>query len=133
MPALAVRFIRSALGLLLLAFAAGAWVLAAKGLGVPAPAGLRGAHVELALTGWALQLALGVAYWILPKHAEGPPRGAAAVVEACWVLLNAGVGAAVAGSLTGRAPAVAAGRLLELAAVALFAAHALPRVKAFGR
>lgn len=133
MPALAARFVRTALLLLLAAFAAGAWALGTRGSAAPIPPGLRGAHAELALVGWALQLALGVAYWILPKHAAGPPRGDAAPVAASWLLLNGGVGVAVLGAAAGREGAVAAGRLLELLAVALFARHALPRIKAFGR
>jgi hypothetical protein len=132
-PPLAARFIRTALLLLLLSFAAGAWALAAKGTAAAMPAGLRGAHAELALVGWALQLALGVAYWILPKHAAGPPRGDAAPVATSWLLLNAGLAVAVLGAAAGHAPLVAGGRLLELGAVALFARHALPRIKAFGR
>ncbi len=133
MPPLAARFVRTSFLLLLASFAAGAWALAARGTAGAPPAGLRGAHAELALVGWALQLALGVAYWILPKHAEGPPRGDAPPVAVSWFLLNAGLGVAVLGAAVGHEPLVAGGRLLELGAVALFARHALPRIKAFGR
>lgn len=32
-------------------------------------------HIEFMLFGWIIQLTLGVAYWILPRYLEGPPRG----------------------------------------------------------
>ena len=34
------------------------------------------AHIELLLLGWTLNLALGMAYWILPRYKTGAPRGA---------------------------------------------------------
>jgi hypothetical protein len=32
-------------------------------------------HIEMLLVGWFFQLALGVAFWILPRLQQGPPRG----------------------------------------------------------
>lgn len=87
-------------------------------------------HMELLLVGWVLQLALGVAYWILPRWRthRGPPQP----VWAAWVLLNGGVLLVVAAAVVGgrvAAPLAVTGRALEVAAAAAFALHAWPRVK----
>ncbi len=134
MPRLACWFVRAALVDLLAAFTAGALLLADKG------AGGRGAvwalfatHVELALVGWVIQLALGVAFWVLPRLAGGTSRGPEGPAWAAFWLLNAGVLLAIAGSLAGGSRGglvVLAGRGAELAAVGAFAIHAWPRVRA---
>jgi hypothetical protein len=80
-----------------------------------------------------VQLALGVAYWILPKHAHGPVRGPAGPVIAAAVLINLGVLSAGLGGAVGQDGLTVAGRLAELTAVLLFATNALPRIKEFGR
>lgn len=106
--------------------AAGAILLGAKSGWYAVPvASLRPWHAELMLLGWFGNLTLGVAYWILPKHATGLPRGATGPVLAAYLLLNAGVMTAALGS-------VGPGRAMELLAVFAFAAHAGPRIKGFG-
>jgi len=125
--------IRLALLHLAVAFAAGGWLLAARG--VPAlapPTWLRPAHLELALLGWTLQLAIGVAYHILPRHATGAERGSARVAAVAVALLNLGVLAAVAGTVLPHPGMLLGGRLAEAGGVALFAGNAWPRIKAFG-
>lgn len=122
--------VRTALLYLVAGAALGGLLLAA-----PAAGGLGWwrAHAELMLYGWVLQLAMGVAYWILPKHAAGPPRGPKALASAIHPLLNAGiVTSAVAWLAMLPPPVLAAGRTLELSAVMLFAVVAWPRVKPFG-
>lgn len=130
MPKVSVWLVRTALLYLVAGAALGGLLLAAPGTG---GSGWWRAHAELMLFGWVLQLAIGVAYWILPKHAAGPPRGPEAL--AAWIhpLLNSGVGLCVIAWLALLPTAVlATGRALELAAVAAFAATAWPRVKPFG-
>jgi hypothetical protein len=125
--------IRLALIQLLAAFLAGGWLLAARGVpALPRPEWLLPVHLELALLGWTLQLAMGVAYWMLPKFKSGPPRGNIAPAIAALVVFNAGVAALVAGLMSGAPTLQLAGRAGELAAVGLFAANAWPRIKAFG-
>lgn len=125
--------IRLALVQLLTAFLAGGWLLAARGLpALPRPDWLLVVHLELALLGWTLQLAMGVAYHILPKFKTGPPRGPVAPAAAAVVAFNLGVMAIVLAAIMGSAPLQLAGRVGELAAVGLFATNAWPRVKAFG-
>ncbi|HXE57834.1 MAG TPA: hypothetical protein VNK43_07530 [Gemmatimonadales bacterium] len=132
MPRLAVLLVRAALCHLALGVAAGALLLAHKGAPLhPAVAALAPVHVESLLLGWTVQLAMGVAYWILPRHPTGAPRGREAPVWLAFGLLNAGVlGVGLTRALGGPEAIAVAGRLLEALAAALFAAHAWPRVRA---
>jgi hypothetical protein len=90
-------------------------------------------HAEMLLLGWMAQLALGVAFWILPKHATVPVRGPVIPVLLAAVLLNVGVLAAGLGLVLDHATLTIGGRVMELVAVLLFAINAVPRVKRFGR
>lgn len=129
MPRLSRLFVRAALASLVAGYGLGAVVLAAKGLGGPGWAWrLLPWHMELLLVGWSIQLAMGVAYWILPRfqYHRGDPRPAWLAL----VLVNAGVAVIGVGAALGAPPWVPwAGRAIEAAAVAAFAAHAWPRVK----
>ena len=135
MPLLSVLLVRTALCWLAAGMAMGALLLASKA--APLPAGvfrLFHVHSEAVLIGWMVQLAMGVAWWILPKFPRLPERGPAAPVWAAWLLLNIGVVLGGVGQSVGASDAVVmAGRVAELLAAAAFAAAALPRVKAFGR
>jgi heme/copper-type cytochrome/quinol oxidase subunit 1 len=133
MPRLSVWFIRLALLYLAIGFTFGALMLANKGLDfAPALWRLRPAHIELLLVGWTMQLAMGVAYWILPRFQSS--RGDARPVWLALALINLGlllVSLSVVADLDGWN--VVAGRLAELAAVAAFAWHAWPRIKPIGQ
>ncbi len=139
MPRLSVWFVRAALLHLAVGFTFGALLLWNKALlaGPPRVAWaqlgawvwqLLPAHMELLLVGWTVQLALGVAYWILPRWQS--QRGDVRPAWAAFFLLNTGVlivaVAAFAAAFTW-GPTV--GRALEVAAAAAFALHAWPRVK----
>lgn len=131
MPRLSVWMIRLALIHLLGGFAIGALLLAHKG--VPfLPAGavrLRPMHVELLTLGWTMNLAMGVAYWILPRRGSDGARGGGLVVAAC-VLLNAAVLLVGFGQLAGGGtPIPLAGKMAEAGAAALFAVHAWGRLR----
>ncbi len=132
MPRLSVWFIRMALLYLLAGFTFGALLLAHKG--VPFEPQLwrwRPAHIELLLVGWLLQLAMGVAYWILPRFKQ--QRGNIAAAWAAFWLLHAGVlfvGAAVL--LPASTWPVVLGRSLQAGAAVAFAINAWPRVKPTG-
>lgn len=135
MPSLSVLLVRTALVWLAAAAALGALLLAGKGTPMPAWVfRLFPLHAEAMLVGWMVQLAMGVAYWILPKYPRLPERGPEAPIWAAWLLLNGGVLLAGLGrSLGAGDAAVMAGRGAELLAALAFAAAAWPRVKAFGR
>lgn len=124
MPLLSRIFLRLALLHLVTGTVLGAWLLGAKGGWPPAPpAWFRSAHVELLLLGWIVNLIMGTAYWILPRHATGPARGRAGPVVIALLAFNAGVAVTAAGW------APAGGRTLEVAGAAAFALHAWSRVR----
>ncbi len=130
MPRLGRWFVRAALLYLALGVTFGALLLAHKGMPLhPSLWRLLPAHIEFLLLGWTLQLAFGVAYWILPRFTGGVrPRPWAAALA--LGLLNAGVLLTGLGaSLGAPAEAILAGRLLEAAAALAFVLHAWPRVK----
>lgn len=121
---------------LLLGMTIGAMILGAKGVGAAgAVMLLLPAHTELVLVGWMLQLAMGVAQWILPRFgARGPARGD----RAAWVAfgaINLGVLCVVVAVTATDATAQSlrwGGRVLEVATVGAFLASVWSRVRASG-
>jgi hypothetical protein len=134
-PRLSVWFVRAALLHLVAGFTVGALLLANKGVPLhPALWQLLPAHIELLLLGWTFNLALGVAYWVLPRHKTGRPRGAEWPVWLAFGLLNAGVVAVCLSPWLAPAANVlmALGKSLEALAALAFASHAVPRIKPYG-
>lgn len=133
MPRLSVWMIRTALIHLAIGFALGALLLAQRGMtpGQPIPR-LRPAHIELLLLGWTVQLAMGVAFWILPRFRSGAERGDERPAWLAYGLLNAGVVVvALGGAATVPSSFQFWGRCAEALAAGAFATHAWPRVKPF--
>ncbi len=129
MPRLSIWFVRSALIHLALGFTFGGLMLWNKGLPIhPVLWRLLPAHMEFLLVGWTVQLALGVAFWILPRFYSS--RGNTKPAWLAFFLINGGVWLAGMGATLG-APAdvILLGRVLEAAAALAFAVHAWPRVK----
>src|SRR5262245_56345456 len=92
MPRLSQLMIRSALVWLGLGSTIGGLVLCNKG--VPLFAWLwvlRAAHIHILLVGWTVQLACGVAFWILPRLDARGSRGDERLVWLCYGALNTGV------------------------------------------
>ena len=139
MPRLSQLMIRTALLWLAIGYSLGGLVLLTKGLLLlPWLWTLRTAHIHMLLVGWTVQLACGVAFWILPRLDARGLRGDERLVWGCYAALNAGV---VCGALHDPLASLAAwpgwdalpplmGLLYALAA-ALFAFHAWPRVVSF--
>lgn len=139
MPLQARWFVRASLLYLLLGTLLGGALLVEKAFGVEELRGLwrlREAHADWLLVGWLLQLALGVASWILPRprpEAVAHPWGWAA-----FALLNVGLLlrtlgfllAPTSGAGPGPGPLVAsgAGAGLEVAGVVTFAGAAWARI-----
>lgn len=128
MPRLSVWALRAALLYLLSGFTLGALLLANKGQPFwPQVWGLLPPHIEFLLVGWMVQLALGVAFWILPRYSGGS-RGNENLARASLLLLNLGV--LLAAGFGGVVPLLLlAGRLCEALAGLLFALHAWGRVR----
>ena len=92
MPRLSVWFVRCSLAYLLLGFTLGGLMLANKGIPFAAWAWrLLVPHMEFLLLGWMVQLAMGVAFWILPRFSSGAPRGNEVLIYSTFVVLNLGI------------------------------------------
>ena len=125
MPALSAWTVRAALGWLAAAAVVGALLLSRQSLGHPEWGALIPAHAEMMMVGWMMQLAFGVAHWILPRRGGGDGRGATLPVLLVVLALNLGVLLVVLG-------AVLPGRILEGAGALGFAAQGIPRIRAAG-
>lgn len=138
MPFLSSLFIRTALIYLAAGFGLGGILLASK-------AGFVGGfvwiflplHVEWLFLGWALQLAMGVAYWIVPRD-ENNRRPRRWLAKLSFGLLNAGLlfsafrqadAAWSWGWLPFESNPLSSGAIL--AGVACFVLHLWPRVHPF--
>jgi hypothetical protein len=130
MPRLSQYFIRLALVNLLLGFTFGALMLANKGLPIhPRLWLLLPLHIELLLVGWTMQLALGVAFWILPRFLSDQPRGNETGAWLALFLLNGGLWLFNLGTYFSAPQSVVfLGRLAEAGAVLAFAGHIWPRI-----
>ena len=92
MPRLSVWFVRASLLYLLAGFLIGALILAQKGIPYYSDVwNLFPIHIEFLLIGWFAQLAMGVAFWIVPRFSRGPSRGSENIVWASFVLINMGL------------------------------------------
>ena len=92
MPRLSVYFIRASLVYLLLGFTFGGLMLANKGILIsPMIWTLLPLHMEFAFVGWMIQLAMGVAFWILPRFNKGAPRGDERLSWIALLLINTGI------------------------------------------
>lgn len=131
MPRYSVWAVRAALLYLALGFTLGALLLFHKGVPItPALWAALPLHIEALLVGWTVQLAIGVAFWILPRFRLPPKRGNEKLAWLSFGLLNLGVWLVGLGPLLAPGGAlVLGGRLAEALAGVAFVLHAWPRVK----
>jgi cbb3-type cytochrome oxidase subunit 1 len=134
MTRLSVCTVRTALLYLGVGFLIGALMLTQKGLPFdPALLRMLPMHIEFVLVGWTLQLAMGIAFWILPRFSREPRYGNQTFGWLAYALLNIGVLCAGVGQWLSAPFAVFLfGRLTELLACFFFAWHVWPRVKPVG-
>ncbi|MCL4869744.1 MAG: hypothetical protein KJ063_12320 [Anaerolineae bacterium] len=131
MPFLTRLFLKTGLIYLGAGFTFGALMLANKGITFyPALWRLLPVHIEFLLIGWMVQLALGVAHWILPRlWTLG--RGDTRFVWLAYGLLNGGIWLVILASLGVLPPFyLFLGRVAEAAAALTFAVHLWPRIVA---
>jgi hypothetical protein len=145
---LSVWPVRTAMLYLGVGFLIGALMLFEKGARIdPALLNMLPMHVEFVLIGWTLQLAMGVAFWILPRVGQVanlsnrqvnnlPYRSKYGNQTLGWIaygLLNFGVLSVGIGLWLNAPPIVPLiGRVAELLAAISFMLHAWPRIKAPG-
>lgn len=92
MPRLSVWFVRASFIYLVLGLFFGALILMEKGFALYALIwNLLPFHMEFLLIGWLIQLAMGVAFWIIPRFSRGASRGPEHLVWFSFAFLNAGI------------------------------------------
>src|SRR5512137_291424 len=92
MTRLSVWTVRAALIYLGAGFLIGALMLTQKGVPLdPNLLRLLPLHVEIVLFGWTLQLAMGIAFWILPRFSREPRYGRVWLGWLAFALINLGV------------------------------------------
>jgi hypothetical protein len=134
MPRLSQYFVKSALVCLALGFSIGGLILASKA--TPLVSALVWlwfpAHITILLDGWLIQLALGVAYWILPRI-SGSDRGRKRWAWASFVVLQVGLALAILSLLQIWWPPAsqffAPGVGFQALGIILFVVHAWPRIR----
>lgn len=131
MPNLSVWAIRASLVYLMAGFTIGAAMLWNRGVQLdPRLWLLLSAHIEFLLVGWILQLTVGVAYWILPRHRTTPKRGNPWLAWASVAMLNVGILLVAGSGFSSRSgDLLTAGRIVEFIAVAAFALNSWPRLR----
>jgi hypothetical protein len=129
MPRLSVYFVRASLIHLLIGFTFGGLLLANKGIMIsPVIWALLPIHIELAFVGWMIQLAMGIAFWILPRFSRGLPRGDERLSWLAFVFVNTGI-LFVALQTPETAWPGFAGRILETMGLIAFAIGNWKRIK----
>ena len=132
MPRLSCWFIRAALFYLAAGFTVGALMLANKGISFwPQSWRFLSVHMEMLLVGWLVQLALGMAFWILPRFVKGAPRGNEALIWLAFVLVNLGIGWVIAETIFAIPGLALIGRVAEAVGVLAFAIGSWQRVRPF--
>jgi hypothetical protein len=131
MPRLSVWFVRASLIYFLLGFTFGVLILAQKGISYYPPVwNLFPIHMDFLLIGWFAQLAMGVAFWILPRFSIGPPRGNESLARISFVLINAGLIIGV--SQLWFPQAILLGRMFAISAGFIFVIGLWRRIKPHG-
>ena len=136
MPRLSRWLVRCAFLYLVVGFTIGGLILSAKVGVVDARVWVwLLPHADMLVVGWLIQLAMGMAYWILPRIREAG-RGRVALAWAAFTLLNSGlvVGAGTAllaywfpvGDWMPRVFSI--GLLVQAVAICTFVIYAWPRV-----
>lgn len=130
MPRFSVWALRLSLLHLLLGFTLGALMLTNKGVPwLPDVWRLLPAHIDVLLFGFVAQLAIGMAYWILPRH-RGGYRGSETWFWVSLTLLNLGIGLiAAVGLIKATWSWLALGHSLEGIGATIFLIQAWRRIR----
>lgn len=133
MPRLSVYYIRASLIYLLLGFTFGGLLLANKAFMIsPSIWMLLPLHIEFDLIGWLVQLAMGVAFWILPRFSKGPLRGNERLSWLAFLFINLGILLVASDGLLEVPWLGLTGRGMETLSLVLFAIGNWRRIKAHG-
>jgi len=134
MPRLSIWTIRAALLYFGIGFTLGGLMLFNKGESLdPSVWRLLPIHIEFVLIGWTMQLAMGVAFWILPRLQREDRYGNSVLAWTAFALLNGGILMVTVGEWFDHLTLLTlVGRGMEFVGVISFAIYIWPRIKAFG-
>ena len=140
MYSLVRRYLKTAIGFLLVGLALGAWMVAARELGGPYPSPyLVSAHTHAILVGFMMLMILGVALWLFPRPAKTDERYSPRLAEAAYWLVTVGTATRVAGEVARPWSAAALLRwlvvlasLAQVAGIALFFFTMWSRIRPVG-
>jgi heme/copper-type cytochrome/quinol oxidase subunit 1 len=140
MHSLVRRYIKTAIGFLLVGLVTGGWMLARRELnGVFPGAYTVSAHTHAILVGFVMMMILGVALWLFPRPDKSDDRYRPGLAEASYWMLTVGSAVRVIGELLRPGLtaawlrwAVLLGGLLQIAALALFFTNLWSRIRAAG-
>ena len=140
MTTLVRRFLKTAIGFLLLGLGIGGWMIARRELAgiFPSPY-VASAHTHAILVGFVMMMILGVALWLFPRPEKGDVRYSPRTAEAAYWLLAAGTAGRVTGELlrttsnhVALRSAVVLFGFLQIAGIALFFFTMWTRIRPLG-
>jgi cbb3-type cytochrome oxidase subunit 1 len=131
------RFLRTAMGFLLVGLVLGAWMLVRRELAGRYPSQrLVSAHTHVILVGFVMMMILGVALWMFPRPERDDPRYRPALAEVAYWLLTSSTAIRFTGELV---PPASSGLLLhwvvvlaglgQVTGVVIFFWNLLPRIR----
>jgi heme/copper-type cytochrome/quinol oxidase subunit 1 len=142
MYSLVRRYLKSAIGFLVVGIALGAWFLIRRESGgAPPTARELSAHTHSLLVGFVMMVIAGVALWIFPRPATGDTRYRPRMAEMAWWMLAPGTALRIVGELlSGASPLpplpiramIIVGGLAQVTGLMLVFWTLLPRIRATG-
>lgn len=100
MTSLVRRFLKTAIGFLVMGLGIGVWMIARRELAGAFPSPYTtSAHTHAILVGFVMMMILGVALWLFPRPEKGDVRYSPRVAEFAYWLLTIGTAGRVAGEL----------------------------------
>lgn len=140
MHSLVRRYIKTAIGFLIIGLAIGGWMIVRREVfGAYLSPYETSAHTHAIFVGFVLMMILGVALWLFPRPDKSDTRYRPALAEAAYWLLTIGTGVRIAGELLRlasgtvwlRATVVASG-MLQIVGVLVFFYTMWSRIRAVG-
>jgi heme/copper-type cytochrome/quinol oxidase subunit 1 len=100
MHSLVRRYIKTAIGFLVVGLLLGGWMIVQRELGLQYPGTYEiGAHTHAILVGFVMMMILGVALWLFPRPEKTDPRYRPALAEVAYWLITIGTATRIAGEL----------------------------------
>jgi cbb3-type cytochrome oxidase subunit 1 len=134
------RYIKTAIGFLVIGLILGGWMIARRDLfdAFPGPY-VVSAHTHAIFVGFVMMMILGVALWLFPRPDKSDTRYSPAVANAAYWLLTSGTAVRIAGELLrtrsdalGLRLAVVVSGFAQIAGIALFFYTMWSRIRGIG-